>query len=72
MYLVQALYWVHDAMRSDIERSKIDRTIRNLLADENNGPRLAEDLRTGFSAMPIWMQEKLRKPLTTADSGIQE
>jgi len=72
MYLVQALYWIQDAMRSDEERSRIDRTIRKLLTDETHGPRLVEDLRAGLSAMPIWMQETLRRPLTVASEGTQE
>jgi len=67
MYLVQALYWIHDAMRSVDERSKLDRTIRKLLTDKKNGSRLAEDLRTGLAAMPIWMQAILRDPLAAAD-----
>ncbi|WP_037315533.1 DUF6088 family protein [Ruegeria halocynthiae] len=72
MYLVQALYWIHDAMRSEVERSKLDRTIRKLLADEKIGPQLIEDLRTGLAAMPIWMQEILRNPLAAARAGSQE
>ncbi len=72
MYLVQALYWIHDATQSEVERSKLDRTIRKLLADEKNGPQLTEDLRTGLAAMPIWMQETLRNPLAAARAGAQE
>ena len=72
MYLVQALHWVQDAMRSNEERSRLDRTIRKLLTDETRGPRLVEDLRAGLSAMPIWMQEMLREPLMLADGGTQE
>lgn len=72
MYIVQALHWIHDAIRSEAERLKLDRKIRKLLADEDSGPRLAEDLRTGFTAMPIWMQEILRKPLASAASETQE
>ena len=72
MYLVQALYWIHDAMRSEVERSKLDRTIRKLFADEKNGSQLIEDLRTGLAAMPIWMQEILRNPLAAASAGAQE
>lgn len=72
MYLVQALYWVHDAMRGEVERSKLDRKIRKLLTDKENGSQLSEDLRTGFAAMPIWMQEILRKPVAAATSGVQE
>jgi hypothetical protein len=66
MYLVQALHWVHDTMRSETERSKVDRTIRKLLTDSDEGSRLTEDLRIGLSAMPIWMQDILRKPIMSA------
>ena len=72
MYLVQALHWIHDAMQSDIERSKIDRTIQKLLADKKNGSRLTEDLRTGLSAMPIWMQDILRNPISSAETGLEQ
>ena len=72
MYLVQALHWVRDTIRSDEERSRIDRIIRKLLTEKKHGPRLVEDLRAGLSAMPIWMQEMLRKPLTVADREAQE
>lgn len=60
MYLVQALHWFHDAMQNDVERSKLNRTIRKLLSDKKDGQRLADDLRSGLSAMPIWMQDILR------------
>lgn len=66
MYLVQALHWVHDAMQGETERSKVDRTIRKLLTDSDGGPKLTEDLRIGLSAMPIWMQDILRKPIMSA------
>jgi len=72
MYLVQALYWIHDATQSEVERSKLDRTIRKLFADEKNGLQLTEDLRTGLTAMPIWMQEILRNPLAATRAGSQE
>ena len=71
MYLVQTLYWLHDAMQSDVERSKLDRTIRKLLADKKDGSRLTEDLRIGLSAMPIWMQDILRNPISTAEIGME-
>ena len=67
MYLVQALHWLHDVIASDVERSKIDKTVRKLLSDRQNGTILADDLRTGLSAMPIWMQDLLRKPLALSD-----
>lgn len=67
MSLVQALHWLHDVMASDVERSKIDKTVQKLLRDKKNGMKLAEDLKTGLSAMPIWMQDILRKPLAVYD-----
>lgn len=67
MYLVQALHWLHDVMASEIEKAKIERSIRKLFSDRQNGARLVEDLKTGLSAMPIWMQDLLRKPLATSD-----
>jgi hypothetical protein len=63
MYLVQALHWLHDVMKSDVEKDGIDRTVRKLLDDEKSGAKLREDLRSGISAMPIWMQKLLRKQL---------
>ena len=63
MYLVQALRWIHDTMHAETERSKVDQIIQKLLTDRNEGPKIAEDLRMGLSAMPIWMQDILRKPI---------
>jgi hypothetical protein len=42
-----------------------------MLRDEKTGPRLADDLKAGLSAMPIWMQDILRKPLFEAVEGDQ-
>lgn len=69
MYLVQALHWMHDVMGSEIERAKVDVIIRTLLSDKKEGARLVDDLRAGLSAMPIWMQEILRKPLAAAEQA---
>ena len=69
MYLVQALHWARDAMQSETERERLDRSIRKLLTDEQDGQRLAEDLRNGLSAMPIWMQEILRGPIMSDGAG---
>lgn len=69
MYIVQALHWLHDVMASDVEKSKIEKTISKLLNDKQNGMKLAVDLKTGLSAMPIWMQDILRKPLALSERG---
>ena len=56
-------------MDSEIERSKIDNVIRTPLSDKKEGTRLVDDLRVGLSAMPIWMQDVLRKPLDAANEA---
>jgi len=66
MYLVQALHWFHDVMSNDEEQAAVQRAVCRLLADQENGPALLEDLKSGLSAMPIWMQEILRGPLSDA------
>lgn len=71
MYLVQALHWLHDVMSEDQVDDAIGKTVRRLLNDKKTGPSLIGDLKTGLSAMPIWMQEMLRKPLSQAQGGSQ-
>ena len=66
MYLVQALHWFHDVMSNDEEQAAVQSAVRRLLADQENGPALLEDLKGGLSAMPIWMQKILRGPLSDA------
>ncbi len=70
MYIVQALHWLHDVMANDVEKSKIEKTISKLLNDKQNGMKLAVDLKTGLSAMPIWMQDILRKPLALSGRAL--
>ena len=69
MYLVQALHWLHDVMASEAEKDKIDKIVRKILSDKKNGTKVADDLKTGLSAMPIWMQNLLRKPLLLSDQA---
>jgi hypothetical protein len=69
MYLVQALHWLHDVMSNDVEEDAVRKTVRRMLADKKTGPRLADDLKAGLSAMPIWMQNILRGPLFEAAEG---
>ena len=71
MYLVQALHWLHDVMSNDVEGAVVRKTVRRLLADKKSGSGLADDLKAGLSAMPIWMQDILRAPLFDAAEGDQ-
>lgn len=66
MYLVQALHWMHDVMVSDEEQFRIQQLTHKLLRDKVKGPELLADLKSGLSAMPIWMQDILRAPLDQA------
>ncbi len=72
MYLVQALHWIHDVIQSEGERSRLDRIIRKLLADKRYDPPLIEDLLTGLSAMPIWMQDIVRNTVSSTGTGLKD
>jgi hypothetical protein len=56
MRIVQALYWVQDLLSRPEERKKIVRQIQKVLADQATGKVMREDLQSGASALPIWMQ----------------
>ena len=71
MYLVQALHWLHDVMSSDEEQAAVQSAVRRLPASHETGPALLDDLKSGFAAMPIWMQDILRAPLFKAAEGDQ-
>ena len=71
MYVVQALHWLHDVLSDDQEREKVLRSIRRLFHDKKNGPDVIADLKSGLSAMPIWMQDTLRNLLNEGQGGIE-
>lgn len=60
MLVVQALHWMQDALANAEEHERVVAHLRRLFADPENGPALCDDLRHGFSALPIWMQNFLR------------
>jgi|TARA_R110002049_G_scaffold116846_4_gene269665 hypothetical protein len=66
MYLVQALHWLHDTMSDEVERETVRKTVRRMLADKETGLALLDDLEGDLSAMPIWMQDIVRGPLSDA------
>jgi hypothetical protein len=61
MRIVQALHWMQDLLASPDERERVARRLRRLFAEPEHGPALRDDLRQGFSALPIWMQDFLRE-----------
>ncbi len=69
MRLVQALHWLHDVLPSD--RDAILGRLRNLIVHDAQGAVIAQDLRAGLAAMPIWMQSIVRALLIDA-SGVDD
>jgi len=64
MRIVQALHWLHDVLPSD--QDAIQSRLRNLIAHDPQGDVIAQDLRHGLAAMPIWMQSIARALVTDA------
>jgi len=60
MRIVQALYWVHDLLDAEGQGVHVRDRLRQLLDDPTHGSALRDDLRDGWSTLPIWMQELLR------------
>ena len=68
MRVVQALHWMQDMLSQESERQRVRAMLRRLFTDPRHGQTIRDDLRAGFSALPIWMQEFLRDLLGTADA----
>ncbi|MCE2493023.1 MAG: hypothetical protein J4F40_10515 [Alphaproteobacteria bacterium] len=68
MRVVQALHWMQDMLSQESERLRIREMLRRLFTDPRHGQTIRDDLRSGFSALPIWMQEFLRDLLVTVDA----
>jgi hypothetical protein len=67
MRVVQALHWMQDMLSKDDERIRVKTELHRLFADPKHGQAIRDDLRTGFSTLPIWMQEFLRDLVGSAD-----
>ena len=65
MRVVQALHWMQDMLSQDSECQRVREMLSRLFADPRHGQTIRDDLRAGFSALPIWMQEFLRDLLGT-------
>lgn len=66
MRVVQALHWMQDVLSTPEEHERAANHLRCLFADPEHGTELREDLRQGFSALPIWMQNFLRELISPA------
>jgi hypothetical protein len=56
MRVVQALYWMQDLLSQKEERERTMQKLHKILADNDQGQTIREDLQKGFSGVPIWMQ----------------
>jgi hypothetical protein len=72
MRVVQALHWMQDMLVDDDERLRVSTLLRHLFADPNHGQAILDDLRSGLSALPIWMQEFLRGLLGPCVEGVRQ
>lgn len=68
MRVVQALHWMQDLLNEDKEQRRVQAALKRILNDPRQGRAIRDDLRAGFSALPIWMQEFLRGLLNPADT----
>jgi hypothetical protein len=72
MRVVQALYWLQDMLTDAAERDRVRQHLSRLFANAEHGGALRDDLRHGFKALPIWMQDVLRPMLfpRTEDAAV--
>jgi hypothetical protein len=69
MRVVQALHWLQDMLSKATERRRVIDHLRKILADPTHGPPIRDDLRTGLSALPIWMQDLVREVIADQRPG---
>jgi hypothetical protein len=67
MRVVQALHWLRDMLGTDHDR--IARRLAAILADPDNGARIAADLRGGLTSLPEGMRSFLRPLLDESRPG---
>jgi hypothetical protein len=69
MGVVQALHWMQDMMVNDEAQVRVTAALQRIFADPTHGQAICDDLRSGLRALPIWMQEFVRRLLcpTTND-----
>jgi hypothetical protein len=67
MRVVQALHWLKDMRQGDDDR--IMKRLHAILRDPYNGVAIREDLRSGLSTLPIWMQRIVRDLLESVENS---
>lgn len=64
MYIVQALYWLRDTLKNDVNMTREAKTkLLRLLKSPEQGKQLCDDLKTGLHTLPSWMQRWVQELL---------
>ena len=61
MRVVQALRWLKDTLPDDYDRIVLQ--LKKVVTDQRFGKAIRDDLRSGFSTLPAWMQPVIRDVL---------
>ena len=64
MRVVQALHWLRDMLPTNKDR--IFKKLLTILRDPDHGKAIKDDLRSGLSALPGWLQQIVRDLLAQA------
>ena len=67
MQIVQALHWLREALTDPMDRRRILRRLRTILADREQGPAITADLADGVPTLPAWMQDIVRELIASRD-----
>ena len=70
MCVVQALHWLKDTLPSDYD--SVMKRLSAILGDPKSGAAIREDLRSGLSALPTWMQRIVRELLDRVENSKAE
>jgi hypothetical protein len=71
MRVVQALYWLRDGLRDDVQvdQDAIQAKLIRLLQDSSQGSAIRDDLRSGLHTVPSWMQQWIRDLLARSEQA---
>jgi hypothetical protein len=67
MRVVQALYWLKDQL--PVDGPQVRQRLQRLFDDPAYGRAIVDDLRSGFSTLPAWMQDFLRTMIMKGAPG---
>ena len=69
MRVVQALHWLRDLLPTN--KNQIFKRLLGILRDPSHGKAIQDDLRTGLSTLPEWLQEVVRDLIKRSSNASQ-